>query len=415
MFARDTGEQVISLKDGFPNRKICGLQMKGKSYMYTLLAKLFIRDKNNRTAYGMLSGILGIALNIMLFVGKYIAGVISGSVAVTADAFNNLSDAGSSLITLLGFKLSARKPDREHPFGHGRIEYLSGFAVSAAILLMGVELLKTSIEKIVNPEPVDAGLLPMLILVASIAVKLYMAFYNTRYGRQLDSVAMRATAADSLSDSAATSVVLVSMLLLRITGFNADPYGGALVALFILWSGWNAAKDTIKPLLGSLPDPKFVDEIERIVSSHPEIVNMHDLVVHDYGPGRQMVSLHAEVPGDGDIFVLHDAIDSAEREITEKLGCNAVIHMDPIETDDDSVSQARQELAKLAAQLDPRITVHDLRIVTGPTHTNLIFDAVIPQDIEISDAEIKEKFSALVAENFDKRTFAVIHIDRPYI
>ena len=260
--------------------------------MITLLARLFIKDRDKvadaavRRAYGMLCSLTGIGLNVLLFLGKYLAGRLSGSIAMTADAFNNLSDAGSSAITLLGFRMAAKKPDPGHPFGHGRIEYLSGVAVSIIIIVVGVQLGLESIDKITNPQPVDAGLLPMLVLVASICVKGYMFAYNRGIGRKINSPGMAATAMDSLSDSIATSVVLISMLLSRFAGVNADGWGGIAVACFIIFSGFKAAKETLSPLLGNPPDPQLVHDITNIVLSHSEVMNVHDLIVHDYGPGR---------------------------------------------------------------------------------------------------------------------------------
>ncbi|MBP3925598.1 MAG: cation transporter [Clostridium sp.] len=388
--------------------------------MITWLVKHYIknsedvRDPKVRRRYGALCSMVGIGLNICLFAGKYLAGVLSGSIAVMADAFNNLSDAGSSLITLIGFKFAGMKPDKEHPFGHGRIEYLSGLAVAAAIILMGFELAKSSLTKILHPEVVDASLLSMAILVVSVAVKLYMCFYNRRIGSRIDSAAMKATAMDSLSDATATSVVFLSVLIQKFAGINVDGWCGVLVAGFILYAGYNAAKDTLSPLLGQPPEPELIEEIKRITLSHPEIVGIHDLVVHDYGPGRLMISLHGEVPGNGNIVVLHDVIDQTEKELKEQLGCEAVIHMDPIETDNDSVGQMRQEVAQLVREIHPDISIHDFRMVTGPTHTNLIFDAVVPYHVKITDEEVVREIQKKVTEHWSNY-FAVVSIDHAYV
>ena len=388
--------------------------------MITWLVKHYIknsedvRDPKVRRRYGALCSMVGIGLNICLFAGKYLAGVLSGSIAVMADAFNNLSDAGSSLITLIGFKFAGMKPDKEHPFGHGRIEYLSGLAVAAAIILMRFELAKSSLTKILHPEVVDASLLSMAILVVSVAVKLYMCFYNRRIGSRIDSAAMKATAMDSLSDATATSVVFLSVLIQKFAGINVDGWCGVLVAGFILYAGYNAAKDTLSPLLGQPPEPELIEEIKRITLSHPEIVGIHDLVVHDYGPGRLMISLHGEVPGNGNIFVLHDVIDQTEKELKEQLGCEAVIHMDPIETDNDSVGQMRQEVAQLVREIHPDISIHDFRMVTGPTHTNLIFDAVVPYHVKITDEEVVREIQKKVTEHWSNY-FAVVSIDHAYV
>lgn len=388
--------------------------------MITLLARLFIKDRDKvadaavRRAYGMLCSLTGIGLNVLLFLGKYLAGRLSGSIAMTADAFNNLSDAGSSVITLLGFKMAAKKPDPGHPFGHGRIEYLSGVAVSIIIIVVGVQLGLESIDKIMNPQPVDAGLLPMLVLVASICVKGYMFAYNRGIGRKINSPGMAATAMDSLSDSIATSVVLISMLLSRFAGVNADGWGGIAVACFIIFSGFKAAKETLSPLLGNPPDPQLVHDITSIVFSHSEVMNVHDLIVHDYGPGRLMVSLHAEVPGNGDIYALHDTIDTIEYELSSKLGCDAVIHMDPVSPDGTKTAHMRDELAEAAKSIDPRLSIHDFRIVDGPTHTNVIFDAVLPNDSKLTEEEAVAQLETLV-HSLWQNSHPKVHIDRPFV
>lgn len=388
--------------------------------MITLLARLFIKDRDKvadaavRRAYGMLCSLTGIGLNVLLFLGKYLAGRLSGSIAMTADAFNNLSDAGSSVITLLGFRMAAKKPDPGHPFGHGRIEYLSGVAVSIIIIVVGVQLGLESIDKIMNPQPVDAGLLPMLVLVASICVKGYMFAYNRGIGRKINSPGMAATAMDSLSDSIATSVVLISMLLSRFAGVNADGWGGIAVACFIIFSGFKAAKETLSPLLGNPPDPQLVHDITSIVLSHSEVVNVHDLIVHDYGPGRLMVSLHAEVPGNGNIYALHDTIDTIEYELSSKLGCDAVIHMDPVSLDGTKTAHMRDELAEAAKSIDPRLSIHDFRIVDGPTHTNVIFDAVLPNDSKLTEEEAVAQLEALV-HSLWQNSHPKVHIDRPFV
>lgn len=391
-----------------------------KHIMVTWLAGIFIKNSDQvedgtvRRAYGMLCSVVGICLNVVLFAGKYLAGVISGSIAITADAFNNLSDAGSSFITLIGFRFSGMKADAGHPFGHGRIEYISGFGVSMLIILMGLELLRSSVEKIFSPEPVESGLLPVAILLASICVKMYMAFYNKKIGTKIASEAMKATALDSLSDTIATAAVLVSMLFAYYTGKNIDGWCGCLVACFVLYAGFSAAKDTLNPLLGEPPSAEFVEEIKNTVMAYPEIIGIHDLVVHDYGPGRCMISLHGEVPGNGDIFKLHDVIDRAEKELHQKLGCEAVIHMDPIEVDNEKVAETKRILTgKISARL-PEISIHDFRMVQGPTHTNLIFDAVIPHNFHMNDEEVRLEIERIVAETWDNY-YAVIQVEQSYI
>ena len=388
--------------------------------MISLLAKKFIKDCDNvtspavRQAYGMLCGIVGICLNIVLFALKFFAGTISGSIAITADAFNNLSDAGASVVTLLGFKLAGKKPAPDHPFGHGRIEYLSGLAVSMVILLMGFELLRDAVDKILHPEVVEFSLLAVGILIASIAVNCYMYLYNHAVGKKIDSAAMQATATDSLSDCIATGAVLLSTLVGHWTNLQIDGWCGLVVSGLILFAGYNAAKDTIAPLLGQPPEQEFVDEIERTVMAHPLVRGIHDLVVHDYGPGRVMLTLHAEVPADHNIMDIHDEIDLIEVELREKLGCEATIHMDPIDMNNETVMETREKVAQLVKLIDEKITIHDFRMVTGPTHTNVIFDAVVPFAFRLSDKEVEERIKDAV-RTLDGNYFAVIQIDKSYV
>lgn len=383
--------------------------------MITLLERIFIKQgKDERRAYGILCGTLGIALNLLLFAGKYLAGFLSGSIAVMADAFNNLSDAGSSVITLLGFQFAGQAADEEHPFGHGRIEYLSGLAVSIAIIVMGVELGRSSIEKIIHPEAVDTGVLSMAILLASVAVKLYMSFYNRRIGAKIDSAAMKATAMDSLSDALATSMVLISMLIMKFTGVNVDGWCGVLVAVFILKAGYEAAKETLNPLLGQAPEPEFIEEIQNIVLSRPEIIGIHDLVVHDYGPGHRMVSLHGEVDGSQDIFELHDAIDGVEMELQERLGCQAVIHMDPVNLKDPEMKEKKAMVEQIVKEVDSRLTIHDFRLVHGGGVTKLLFDVVMPFEMKMGEEELKKQVQDQVCETMPC-CCAIIQIDHSYV
>ena len=388
--------------------------------MISFLARKFIRDCDTvtdpavRRAYGVLCGCVGIGLNLLLFAGKFLAGLLSGSIAVTADAFNNLSDAGSSVVTLLGFKLAAQAPDKHHPFGHGRLEYVSGLVVSMAILLMGVELAKGSVEKILHPEPVTFSPLVAGILLCSICVKLYMSFYNRSVGRRIDSAAMSATAADSLSDTLATTAVLLSTLAGHFWNLQIDGWCGVVVAGFILWAGVNAAKDTIDPLLGQPPTPEFVREVQKLVLAHRHIIGIHDLIVHDYGPGRRIISLHAEAPANGNILVLHDVVDSAERELNAAMGCLATIHMDPVEQDDGVTAETRQRVASLVGIIDPGISIHDFRMVPGHTHTNVIFDALLPFDCPLSEREAERRIQTAVRA-LDGNYFAVVTVERGYV
>lgn len=388
--------------------------------MVTLLSRIFIKDRENtgdagvRQAYGILCGVCGICFNLLLFAGKLIAGLISNSIAITADALNNLSDAGSSIITLIGFRLAGQKPDSDHPFGHGRIEYISGFLVSIIILIMAFELIKSSFQKILHPTSLEFSPVIVGILVASILVKCYMYFYNHRIGRQIKSAAMQATATDSLSDCIATGAVLFATLLSHFTGLLVDGWCGILVGIFVCMAGIDAAKDTINPLLGQAPEASYVKAIEDIVLSHETILGIHDLIVHNYGPGRTLISLHAEVPADGDILEIHDLIDRIEHELSEKLGCHAVIHMDPLKQNDVETDKLKELVLKVVSAIDDRLTIHDFRIVQGPTHTNIIFDVVTPYQFPLSDQELKQKISAMLRQE-NPSYYVSIDVDKQMV
>ena len=394
--------------------------------MVTLLANLFIKNNKEyrnpqvRREYGLLCGFVGIGFNIILFAIKFLAGMISGSVAITADAFNNLSDAGSSVVTLLGFKIAGNKPDPEHPFGHGRVEYISGLLVSIIIILMAWELLKSSVEKIIHPEPIESSIVVIIILVISILVKIYMSFYNRSIGNKIDSAAMRATSMDSISDTLATTFVLVATIVAALTNLKIDGYCGVIVSLFVFWAGFNATKDTIGPLLGQPPEPEFVAKIEEIVMSHKDdgALGIHDLIVHDYGPGRVFISVHVEVPCDRDILEMHDMIDLIEQELQNKLSCGAVIHMDPISTNDPLTNEYKSIVEDALLLLNRRypeskVSFHDFRMVKGPTHTNLIFDIVLPFDYKIEDAEAV-KFIQEYVHHQNEMLFCAINVDKAY-
>ncbi len=387
--------------------------------MISILGRIFLKDKSKdtpqgRRAWGALCSIVGIILNILLFAGKLIAGTVAGSIAITADAFNNLSDAGSSLITLIGFRFAGKKPDPEHPFGHGRFEYISGLLVSVIIVVVGVELMTSSIGKIVNPEPIGENwVLSACILGVSILVKLYMFFYNRRVGKAINSSGMKATAMDCISDSVATAVVLISLIIGAYFNIMIDGYCGVLVSLFILFAGFKSAMETLKLLLGTPPEKEFVEAIESTVLAHPIVIGIHDLIVHDYGPGRQILSLHAEVDGKGDIYEIHDEIDLIEQELAEVYGCLAVIHMDPIETDNEVTNSYRMSVAKIVKTVHEDATIHDFRMVPGVTHTNLIFDAVVPFAVKDDDTKLKKDIAKLVSENLNNCN-AVVQIDRPF-
>lgn len=388
--------------------------------MVTLLSRIFIKNNEDtgnpavRQAYGMLCGSVGILLNILLFIGKFLAGAVSNSIAITADAFNNLSDAGSSIITLLGFKIAGQKPDPDHPFGHGRVEYISGLLVSIVILIMAYELIKDSFLKILHPSELNYSPLVLVILLASILVKCYMAFYNRNIGAKIDSAAMKATATDSLSDTLATTVVLIATLISHFTGVQIDGYCGILVGLFIFYAGFSAAKDTISPLLGQAPDPEFVKQISDIVMSYDKVLGIHDLIVHNYGPGRVLISLHAEVPANGDILSLHDMIDLIEHKLRDTLHCSAVIHMDPVCVDDEETNHLKKEVREYLAEIDTTLTMHDFRIVKGPTHTNLIFDIVVPYQFKMTDSEVITAITERIQKD-NPNYFAVIEVDKKYV
>ena len=382
--------------------------------MITFLASLFIKDSKNykepsvRQAYGVLSGAVGIGLNIWL------AGTISGSIAIIADAFNNLSDAGSSIITLIGFRLSGQEPDPEHPFGHGRMEYISGLLVSVAILVMGFELIGSSIGKLRSPEPIESSALVFGILIASILVKLYMFFYNHSLSKKIESAAMKATSVDSLSDTVATTLVLIATLISKYTGLLLDGWFGILVGLFILYTGGSTLKETIDLLLGQPPKQEFIDEVKEIVLGHSMVHGVHDLIVHDYGPGRVMISLHAEVDVNGDIQDIHEQIDHIEHELQEKLHCSATIHMDPIVTDDKEVLAMKAKVEEMVHFLDESFSMHDFRMVRGSTRTNLIFDVEVPRKTSYTDNEIVNWLKERIHELPGSKYFAVIQIDHEY-
>ncbi len=386
--------------------------------MITLLSRLFIQNREDvknpavRRAYGALCGAVGIALNLLLFAGKLAAGLVSGSIAIMADAFNNLSDAGSSVITLIGFRMAGQKPDHDHPFGHGRIEYISGLLVSVIILLMGFELLKGSAAKILHPEEPVFSPVTLGILGASILVKGYMFFYNKNMGKKINSAAMAATATDSLSDMLATAVVLLSALVSRFTDLNVDGWCGVLVGLFICYAGYSAARDTVSPLLGQAPDQEFVRQINEIVSAHREVLGIHDLIVHNYGPDRVLISLHAEVPAQGNILTLHEVIDTIEHELRDILNCQAVIHMDPVCVGDEDTERLKEFVEKILEEIDPALTMHDFHIAAKPTHTNLMFDVVTPYGFRLSDAELVTLIDKKVKEK-DPSCYIVVDVDKP--
>ena len=366
-----------------------------------------------RTRCGNLAGTVGIVCNVLLCAGKFLAGFLSGSLAISADAVNNLSDASSSVIALLGFRIAAKPADDEHPYGHGRTEYLAGLAVSVMILLIGLELVKTSVGKIMAPEPIQAGLVPLAVLVVSILVKLWMAAFNRQVGKQIGSSVLEATAADSRNDVIATSAVLVATLAQMIFGWQLDGWIGLAVAAFILYSGWGLVKEAIAPLLGQAPDHEIVRHILEVTRSYPGVLGIHDLIVHDYGPGRQFASLHVEMAASQDVLASHDVIDQIERRFLEQEGLHVIIHYDPIVTENNEVGEAREYLAKQVKRLDPRLTIHDLRMVPGETHTNLIFDLVVPHGFEMPECRLKSEVQAM-AQSKNPKWQCVVTLENSY-
>ena len=390
--------------------------MKEKE-MIDLLLKRFIKDYDKtknpevRTRYGVFAGIVGIICNLILFLAKIIAGVLTASVSIMADAVNNLSDAGSSIVTLIGFKLAGKPADYEHPYGHGRIEYISGFIVSGAIIIMGFELLTTSFRKILHPTPLEVSVSSLIILVLSILMKMWMAKFNKRLGDKVDSAAMKATATDSLSDCISTTVVLLGVLITQFSNVDIDGYAGAFVALFVIIAGFKAAKETLSPLLGQPPSKEFVKELERLILEDEHIIGVHDLIVHNYGPGRVFVSVHAEVPADMDILVAHDCVDMAERRIEKRMGCFISIHMDPVITDDEVINEQKAVVQEIIDDISPDISMHDFRTIKGPHITNLIFDVLVPFGFNMKDDEIVGRIKDAL-RNKHENWRAVIQVDK---
>ena len=388
--------------------------------MIKLLAGIFIennkdyKDQKVRSAYGYLCGIVGIVKNILLFGGKFIAGFLSGSVAVTADAFNNLSDAGSSVISLIGVRLASQKPDPHHPFGPGRFEYIASLIISMVIIMMGFELGKDSVIKIINPAEVEYSALTFWVLGISILAKFYMFIYNRSIGKKIDSSTLKATATDSISDTVSTLAVLVSAILTVKFGILIDGWVGLAVAGFIMFAGISSAKETIDSLLGTPPDEEFCKSVEDIVLSHDGMIGIHDMIVHNYGPGRVFISLHAEVPSDGNFVDIHDTIDNIEHDIMRETGCLATIHMDPVDVRDELTAQMKAKVGEIISEIDEQITFHDFRMVSGPTHTNVIFDIVIPYNYKYSDEEIVSIIADKINET-DDRFFAVIDVDKDFV
>jgi cation diffusion facilitator family transporter len=388
--------------------------------MIDFLVRRFVKNSERtedpcvRTAYGILGSVVGIICNVLLFAAKLFIGLILGSMAVMADAFNNLSDAASSVISFVGVKMAEKPADRDHPFGHGRIEYISALIVSFLVIEVGITFLKSSVEKIRNPEELTFSWIPFIILILSVGVKLWLSLFNRKLGRRIDSKVMLAAAADALGDVVTTSATIVSILVCAFSGRNVDGIVGIAVSLIVIWSGISIARDTLAPLIGQAPDPKLCGEIRRLVEEYDGILGTHDLIVHNYGPNRSMASIHAEVPRDVDIEASHEVIDRAEREVSKKLGIFLVIHMDPIETHDARVLAIKSKLSHVLKALDPELSFHDFRVVFGEKQINLIFDLVVPFTYSEKEEErLMHQVMALMQE-VDERYQCVITVDRSF-
>lgn len=385
--------------------------------MTSLFVKLFIKNPKDvknptvRRAYGTLAGAVGIVLNLLLSAFKLLAGILTGSIAITADALNNLSDAASQVITLITFKIAAKPADRDHPFGHARMEYIASMVVSFLILLVGVELFRESLRGIFHPTDTVYGTAALVILALSVLAKLWLFFFNRRLGKAIDSTVMKATATDSLSDAGATAAVLVSALVSRFLDVRTDAYMGIAVSVLIVVAGIRILSETKNSLLGSAPDPEVLTAIDRICKEYPELLGVHDMVVHNYGPNNTVASFHAEVDGSANVFETHDVIDTVERRLWRELGVRATVHMDPIVTDDERVNALREKVIETVRGIDERLTIHDFRFVEGPTHTNLIFDVCAPFECKLKDDELKRRIDSEISL-IDPNYFCVITVDR---
>ena len=385
--------------------------------MTKLLLRLFVKnpedtnDPKTRAAVGKLSGIVGILSNLLLFAGKLVVGTLSGSVSITADAMNNLSDASSSIVTFLGFKLAEKPADEDHPYGHARFEYLSGLAVAALIIVIGFELAKTSVQKILNPSAVTFSLVTICVLIGSIAIKLWLSLFNRTLGKKIHSSALNATAADSRNDCISTGAVLLAGIIEYFTAWRIDGYMGLAVALFILWSGANLAKETINPLLGEAASPELQERIVDYVSAHPKVLGYHDLMVHDYGPGQRFATLHVEMDQNEDPLKCHEIIDDMERECLKSHNVHLVIHYDPVVTDDPELNRLLESTRCILADIDSRLHPHDFRMVKSEGHTNLIFDVALPSELEDRKKEIRRTVESRLSQQENTDVYAVITFD----
>lgn len=389
--------------------------------MTKLLIKLFIKNSDRvadgtvRQGYGTLAGVVGILCNLLLFGIKLTAGLLSSSISIIADAFNNLSDMGSSVVTIFGFKLASKPADPDHPYGHGRFEYIAAFVVSGLILIMGFELLKGSVEKILSPTPIDFGYVSIGILAISILIKLWMFFFNRRLGKRIASAALLATAKDSINDSFTTAAILVSVLIMKFTELNIDPYVGLLMAVYVLWSGIKTAKETINPLLGEPIDEETAMTLENEIMAFDGFLGIHDLLAHNYGPGRCFASVHVEVPADTDIVKCHEQIDLCEKLVFERTGIMLTIHMDPVETDNEKLNTAKTVIAERIKEIHPELTIHDFRMTPkSDERTNLIFDVVLPAGMDKDRQSVKKRIEEIAAE-IDSTYRCVITFDINFV
>ena len=382
------------------------------------LLRLFIKntedptDPRTRGAVGSLSGIVGIACNLLLFTMKLLVGTLAASVSITADAMNNLSDATSSIVTLLGFRLAEKPADEDHPYGHARFEYLSGLGVAVMIIVIGFELAKSSVEKILNPTAVEFGFATCAVLLGSIIVKLWLAAFNGKLGRLIRSATLEATAADSRNDCIATFAVLLAALVETVTSWKIDGWMGLGVALFILYSGWNLAKDTISPLLGEAASQELQEQIVGFIGAHPKVLGYHDLMVHDYGPGQRFASLHVEMDRDEDPMICHEIIDDLERECFQRHGTRLVIHYDPVVTNDPKLDRMRTLVTAILKVRDERLSIHDFRMVPGSGHTNLIFDVALPMDLRGQEKTIQAALETALNDLGEETFYTVITFDQ---
>ncbi|HOT21415.1 MAG TPA: cation diffusion facilitator family transporter [Sedimentibacter sp.] len=388
--------------------------------MTDFIIKKFIKDYENvneqrvRESYGITASITGIILNTLLSIGKILTGIIFNSISVTADGVNNLSDGASSVITLIGFKISSKPADKDHPFGHARMEYLTGLILGIAVILVGVELIKSSFDKIMNPTKTIFSIEMIVVLIVSVLIKLWISLFYKKLGDKISSATLKASSTDSRNDVISTIVVILSLLVSKATGYEVDGYVGIIVALFILYSGYDILRDILNPLLGEMPDKEFIESIENKILSYDGIVNIHDLVVHNYGPNRYFASVHAEVDAKEDIMKSHDLIDNIERDFAREFDISLVIHLDPVITDDEEINGLRSMTDKIVKSIDERLTMHDFRVVKGETHTNLIFDVVVPVDYDIKSSKLVSMIEKEI-QNKDETYFAVVTVDKNYV